>query len=305
MTEWILHAYDASPFTQRALRMLGIKDLDWRWVETPMMPPKDDLLTLTGGYRGTPVLQIGGDVYVDSQLIALEFERRYPEPSLFPARNVGIALALVKWSDAFFRSGLKILLAMCSDSWPEEFRKDREFLFPDIDFAGVGGELSHARAQFRAHAWLLEQQLADGRAFLGGALPGLADANAHPFLWVMHVVLPGVACELLEGFPHLTAWERRVAERGEGRRTRIGASEALAEAQAAAPQRRREIDPHDAQGLEAGMRVSIGPDDTRRGEVEGEVVVALPNEIAILRQHPRVGTVVVHFPRLGYRVARP
>ena len=170
MTGLILHAYDASPFTQRALRILGIKDLDWRWVETPMTPPKDDLLALTGGYRGTPVLQIGGDVYIDSQLIALELERRHPEPSLFPARNVGIALALVKWSDAFFRSGLKILLAMCSDSWPEEFRKDREFLFPDIDFARVGGELSHARAQFRAHAWLLEQQLADGRAFLGGAV---------------------------------------------------------------------------------------------------------------------------------------
>lgn len=304
MTGLILHAYDASPFTQRALRILGIKDLDWRWVETPMTPPKDDLLALTGGYRGTPVLQIGGDVYIDSQLIALELERRHPEPSLFPARNVGIALALVKWSDAFFRSGLKILLAMCSDSWPEEFRKDREFLFPDIDFARVGGELSHARAQFRAHAWLLEQQLADGRPFLAGALPGLADANAHPFVWVMRVALPGVASELLEGFPHLTVWEQRIAGRGEGRRTRIGASEALAEAQAAAPQRQREIDPHDAQGLEAGMRVSVGPDDARRGEVEGEVVVALPNEIAILREHPRVGTVVVHFPRLGYRVAR-
>ena len=66
----ILHAYDASPFTQRALKLLAIKDLAWRWVKPPMMPPKDDLVALTGGYRGTPVMQIGADVYVDTQRIA-------------------------------------------------------------------------------------------------------------------------------------------------------------------------------------------------------------------------------------------
>ena len=79
MTDLILHHYDASPFTQRVLRMLGIKGLEWRSVTTPMMPPKDDLLALTGGYRGTPVLQIGADVYIDSQRIARELETRYPQ----------------------------------------------------------------------------------------------------------------------------------------------------------------------------------------------------------------------------------
>jgi glutathione S-transferase len=72
----ILHHYDASPYTQRVLKMLGIKRLRWVSVRTPMLPPKDDLVALTGGYRGTPVLQIGADVYVDSQRIARELERR-------------------------------------------------------------------------------------------------------------------------------------------------------------------------------------------------------------------------------------
>ena len=49
MTDLVLWSYDASPFTQRALRLLGIKNLPWKWVETPMMPPKDDLVALTGG----------------------------------------------------------------------------------------------------------------------------------------------------------------------------------------------------------------------------------------------------------------
>ena len=51
----ILHHYDASPFTQKTLRMLGIKAAQWYSVETPMILPKPDLITLTGGYRGTPV----------------------------------------------------------------------------------------------------------------------------------------------------------------------------------------------------------------------------------------------------------
>jgi Glutathione S-transferase, N-terminal domain len=40
--------------------------------------PKPDLTALTGGYRKTPVLQIGADIYCDSQLIMRELERRYP-----------------------------------------------------------------------------------------------------------------------------------------------------------------------------------------------------------------------------------
>lgn len=303
MTELILHAYDASPFTQRALRLLGIKGLPWRWVETPMMPPKDELAALTGGYRGTPVLQVGADVYIDSQLIARELERRYPTPPLYASGAGGLDLALVKWSDAFFRSGLKVVLAMTVSAWPEPFRQDRQYLFPDIDFETVGGELAHSRAQLRAHASLLEQQLSDGRAFLAGNAMTLADAQAHPFVWLARGALPEVAEELFAGFTQLAAWEARVASVGEGTRTRIDAATALAEAKAATPLGSAQIDPHDAQGLRAGMRVVVSPDDTRRGEVSGEVVIAMPNEVAVRREHAAVGTVVVHFPRLGYRVS--
>jgi hypothetical protein len=51
-----------------------------------------------------------------------------------------------------------------------------------------------------------------------------------------------------------------------------------------------------------GTEVEVLPDDTQRGAVRGRVVAAGSNEIAVERSHPRCGTVVVHFPRLGYRV---
>ncbi|HEX7373600.1 MAG TPA: glutathione S-transferase N-terminal domain-containing protein, partial [Steroidobacteraceae bacterium] len=161
MTDLILHSYDASPFTQRALKMLAIKRLAWRGVTTPMMPPKPDLIALTGGYRGTPVLQIGADLYIDSQRIARELEQRHPEPSLFPGGNAGLGYAAVKWADAFFRAGLNLAIATTSTLWPPEFRQDRQGLFPDIDFDGIDAD--HARSQLRAHAHFVEQQLADGR----------------------------------------------------------------------------------------------------------------------------------------------
>jgi hypothetical protein len=51
---------------------LGIKQLAWKSVIIPVLMPKPDLMPLTGGYRRTPVLQVGADIYCDTQLILLE-----------------------------------------------------------------------------------------------------------------------------------------------------------------------------------------------------------------------------------------
>jgi glutathione S-transferase len=300
MSDLILHAYDASPFTQRALRLLGLKDLDWSWVETPMMPPKDDLIALTGGYRGTPVLQVGSDIYIDSRMIALELERRYPEPTLFPAGDSGLALALITWCDAFFRTGLKTILGAAAHTWPEAFRKDRESVFPDIDFHAAAQGLDHAKQQYEGHAALIDRQLADGRLFLSGARPGLVDAFVHPFVWMLRANLPDVATQMLAQYSNLPKWEKRVASIGEGRRTRISAADALSVARASDPQTRS----NSAPGVESGMRVRVSPDDTQRGSVEGELVIATANELAVRRVSDTTGPVVVHFPRIGYRVSR-
>ena len=297
MTDLILHHYDASPFTQRALRMLGIKRLEWRSVTTPMMPPKDDLVALTGGYRGTPVLQIGADVYVDSQRIARELERRYRQPTLFPDGNDGLAYAAVKWADAFFRAGLHVAIGTSSTAWPAEFRKDRQGVFPDIDFEHV--DVDHARAQLRVHAGLVEQQLADGRPFLTGNAAGLVDIHAWTVPWFTRA-LPGVA-EVYAACPRLADWEARVAALGEGTRIECTAEEALEVARASTPEACAVV-PTDAQPLRAHMRVEVCPDDTRRGATQGELVSLDWNEVGVLRSDPRCGEVIVHFPRLGYRV---
>jgi glutathione S-transferase len=304
VSDLILHHYDASPFTQRALGMLGLKRATWLSVETPMLPPKDDLMALTGGYRGTPVLQIGAEVFVDSQRIARELERRFPSPTFFPGGDPGVALALVSWSDRLFRAALRVVLAELAPSWPEEFRRDREYLFPDVDFATVGRDASHWRAQVRSHALLLARQLADGRSYLGGAAPGLADVQMRPFLQMLRDALPAVAVTLFDDLDAVVAWERRVRALGEGTRTRIDAAKAHAIARESKADCAVDVEDGPACGLHAGTVVRIEPEDSRRGASTGELVIATGDELAIRRTDPRVGTVLVRFPRLGYRLER-
>ena len=51
MADIILHHYPQSPVTEKVRIGLGIKRLAWRSVEVPRIPPKPDLMPLTGGYR--------------------------------------------------------------------------------------------------------------------------------------------------------------------------------------------------------------------------------------------------------------
>src|SRR5260370_27431578 len=102
-----------------------MKGLAWASVELPQIMPKPNLTALTGGYRKTPVLQIGADIYCDSQLIMRELERRYPTPSFYPAGH-GAADALAWWAEkTTFSPAAGILFAKKPDALPEGVLEDR------------------------------------------------------------------------------------------------------------------------------------------------------------------------------------
>ena len=63
MADLILHHYPTSPFAEKIRLVLGYKKLAWKSVIIPMIMPKPDVVALTGGYRKTPILQIGADIY--------------------------------------------------------------------------------------------------------------------------------------------------------------------------------------------------------------------------------------------------
>ena len=304
MSEIILHHYPPSPFSEKVRVGLGIKQLAWRSVEIPRVPPKPDLMPLTGGYRRTPVMQLGADIYCDTQCILRELQRRFPQPSFFPGDADGMPWAVNRWTDVVFDAAAGIILGAAADSLPEAFAKDRGRLYfgPDYDFEKIKSELPHNVAQVRAQLGWIEQRLATGRKFLLGDAPGLPDAAAYYLAWFLRGRWePGA--ELLAEFPALEAWEKRVAGIGHGKVSDMSAADALEAARSAEPNTPEQADPRDPQGMEPGMTVGIvATVDGGEEPVVGTVRYLDRDSIAVMHTNDRAGTVCIHFPRVGYRV---
>src|SRR3954447_6199726 len=100
MTGLILHNYPSSPFSEKIRLVLGYKNLAWKSVLIPAIMPKPDVVALTGGYRKTPVLQVGADIYCDSALICDVLEHVQPEPTLYPPHLKGVSRVVAQWADS-------------------------------------------------------------------------------------------------------------------------------------------------------------------------------------------------------------
>jgi glutathione S-transferase len=301
----ILHHYPPSPVSEKVRIALGIKGLAWRSVEIPRLPPKPDVMPLTGGYRRTPIMQIGADIYCDSQCILRELQRRYPEPSFYPGGAAGLPWAINRWTDAAFDTAVRISLGANAAQLPEDFARDRVRLFlgPQGSLAQVQADIPHLAAQLRAQLGWIDERLAAGRRFMLGEQPGLPDAACYYLVWFVRARWQG-GPGLLAEFPALEAWEQRVKAVGHGQPIPMTSAEAIEVARAASPQTPEQSDPRDPQGLAPGQRVNVVPDlDSGEPQVAGIVRAVDRDRIAILREDPRVDSVCVHFPRVGYRVS--
>ena len=301
----ILHHFEKSPFSEKIRVAFGIKQIAWTSVLISRIMPRPDLMPLTGGYRRTPTLQIGADIYCDTQVILRELERRFPQPTLYPAGNAGIAWGLGMWTDrSFFQNTVNLVVGSLADQVPKEFREDREQLRGQkFDVDAMKAAIPQMRDQLRAHLDWIDTQLHDGRTFFGGPLPGLGDIHTYMNVWYVRSNLPD-AEGLFAGFPKILAWEQRVKALGHGKREReLTPADALEIARNATPQTQTASDAGDLNGRKPGDRVTVTPDDYGKIPVEGTIVSLSAQHIAIRRQDERAGEIVVHFPRAGFLVA--
>jgi glutathione S-transferase len=305
MTDIILHHYEISPYSEKVRIGLGLKGLAWGSVEIPVIMPKPDLTALTGGYRKTPVLQIGADIYCDSQLIMRELERRHPTPSFYPAGR-GAADALAWWAEkTMFSPAVGIVFAKKPAALPKGFLEDRaKFSGRNIDPAAMMAALPNLIDQLRAHFDWLDQNFADSRSFLQGSAASLADLAAYHPIWCLKQNF-GPTAAPLGNFPRLLSWAERVAAIGHGRRSPMTSEQGLDVARTATSIAKASTDAKDPIGRKAGQVVSVTPDDTGRDPVVGELVTSGIDEIVIRRSDPAIGEVCVHFPRAGFVVTSP
>jgi glutathione S-transferase len=159
------------------------------------------------------------------------------------------------------------------------------------------------KEQLRAQLAWLDAQLADGRPYLLGTQPGLADLTTYHAIWFLQTFHPPSA-ELLKPHAGVLAWAERVKAIGHGKHAPMERGEALAIAKASEPATPAGVEPGEPNGWRVGDRAVVMADDYGRDPIAGEIVRMSAQEVAIRRRDPEVGDVVVHFPRAGFLVVR-
>ncbi|KAB0508208.1 MULTISPECIES: glutathione S-transferase family protein [Pseudomonas] len=308
MSELILHHYPTSPFAEKARLLLGFKGLSWRSVNISPVMPKPDLTALTGGYRKTPVLQIGADIYCDTALMARRLEQEKALPAFFPEGQEMITATFAAWVDSvvfqhavslvFQPASVAVRFGKLSPEAIKGFLADRAGLFS-------GGSATRLSAEQARHQWptimaRLEQQLQREQGdFLFGE-PSIADfALAHSlwFLKATHVTSP-----LVDAYPGVLAWFGRVMGFGHGAFSEMTSEEALEIARNATPAALPDEQFEEPNGFEVGQQVVIAATDYGVDPVAGELLFAGSEELILRREDERAGVVHVHFPRFGFRI---
>ncbi|SDD26651.1 glutathione S-transferase family protein [Ruegeria marina] len=304
MTDIILHHYDLSPFSEKIRLALGYKGLPWKSVKVEAVPPRPLLDALTGGYRRVPVMQIGADIYCDTEVIFRALERIQPQPSLYPAGE-GIAKALSFWWDrATWKPAIGILVDYIGEHLPEEFLRDRKdhYLGYDISKSAMAPMLSAYVQQMTAFGEWLASMLAENGDYLTGQAVSAADITCYHSLWLLRANCGAEAIDAqLRLSPAVTAWMDRIAAIGHGTPTEMTPEEALAVAKEAEPADSFAADA-DPTGLKPGQAVTVTPDDNAKVTVAGTLVAVDAQEIVIARQSSEAGTHHIHFPRAGFEV---
>ena len=300
MADLILHNYPNSPFAEKVRLILGFKGLDWRSVQIPRVLPKPDLLPLTGGYRRTPVMQIGAEVYCDSSCIGRELDKRFPTPPLFPQGTQGVATMIGAWADrTLFFDAVGVVFGTLGNMVPNDLRQDRlKFSDGMIDLDRYQREQLQLRSQLRAHLFWIEHAFGDGRPFVLGDAACWADFCLYHPVWMVQGRVPELGS--LNDMPNTRAWFERMTAFGHGRPQDLDAKAALAIAQGAKPGATTLGHPELQEGFSIGMPVTVAADDYGKDPVAGTLVAMNAQHVVIRRADPAVGEVNVHFPRAGF-----
>ena len=308
MSGLILHHYPTSPFAEKVRLILGRKQLAWKSVFIPMIMPKPDLTALTGGYRKTPVLQIGADVYCDTALICDVLEHLAPTPTLYPEAVKGAARIVAQWADSalftaamaynFQPAGVAQVFAGAPAEGVQAFVADRAAM------RGGAPRMSStdAAATYKSYLRRIASML-HGQDFLFGAQPCVADFAVYHPLWFTQERTPALA-GIFDATPEVKAWMGRMKAIGHGTPGKCSAEEALQTARSGTPAALQAEVFQDEHGIALGSTVTIAADNFGLEPTEGELIAATRTRYTLRRTDDRAGTVHVHFPRVGFTLKK-
>lgn len=307
----ILHHFDRSPYSEKIRLALRMKNLGWAGVEIPSIMPKPDLMPLTGGYRRTPVMQIGADIFCDTSIMLTELERRFQIPSLNLPGHEGLAKMVAGWTDGkWFQTSVGVIFGAVGEHMPKEFIDDRTKMSGrPFDVDGMKAAAPFLRDQWRSQLMWIEERLEGGRHagtgdWLVGTKPGMVDVHAYMNPWFVEKNIPDFLEQCFESAPMTKDWYRRLKDFKGQAPEYISGADAITIARDAAPRLKPASTAQDIRDFQPGDKVAIAADDYAKDWVEGELVVANAERVIIARFDERAENLHLHFPRVGYVLRR-
>ncbi|KAI9492636.1 hypothetical protein BDB00DRAFT_873213 [Zychaea mexicana] len=299
----VLHWYPMSPFAQKLAWVLNYKNIDYKVVQISPVEPRPLRRPLDGGYRKTPILQIGNHVYCDTKRIIDELEKRYPQPSIYPKLKSGESTTALAKSIAVWLESM--LFGAVSQQFdvallPEKFKKDRD------GFLGrkFGGGSPYLKLDLLAQLAQAEELLGDKPYVLDTPSLSLVDLSlAKNTFFLSNVCGP----DFVEGkAPKLARHMQRIFAEAKMSRTeempKVKAEQALEIAQ-------NQYQPFDGQEqsilteLKVGQDVVVLPLDTGKVPSTGILRSLTQDEIVIEHKTEKI-TALIHFPSVGF-IATP
>ncbi len=303
----ILHHYPPSLFSEKVRALFGYLDMDWQSVIIPPIMPRPHLMPLTGGYRKTPVMQIGAHVYCDTAIICRTLAARAGDDTLY--RHGFAADQVARWADTeLFRTTVALnfspeavagQMSQMSAADMEAFAKDRAELSGGAPMVATAPDA--ARAQFQGDLARLDASLTE--PFLFGDAPTIADFSVYHCLWFIDGNPANRS--MLDGWPNVRDYITRMAAYGHGNSTELTPEAALEIGTTSTPALDfpAVVDPRFAGSHKAGDSVSVSANDYGRNPLNGRLMHWSATEIIIERKDAQAGQIMLHVPNVGFEVA--
>ncbi|KAI7887865.1 thioredoxin-like protein [Mucor mucedo] len=308
----ILHWYPHSPFAQKVAWVLNYKKVEYKTVLIPMLEPRQKRRPLDGGYRKTPILQIGNHVYCDSKAIFLALEKLFPEPSLYPKiknsneSSEGAARALTMWMDNTLFNNIVSQLPV--KDLDDAFLADREALAGrKLDRKTLAGGAPFMKATLQGEFALAEQTLGSKNWLLDTETPSLADISLamSTFFTLNLAGEKFVQTNFKSLFNHMqkllgtVSWDRTET------------MSVISEEEAIEVLKRHQDTEIEANfkvhssvlPIELGQQVFVTPLDTGKIPVPGTLIRSTIDETVVAYKDATYNTTtLIHFPTIGFVV---
>ena len=302
----IFHHYPQSPIAEKIRITFGIMGMEWQSVQIPRIPPKPLLMPLTGGYRRTPVLQLGADIFCDSQTIAWQLGLQNSNAPAYQLSNKSLELILGSFGEAIlFSLSVRVVLTTSMGKAPEEFIKDRGSLYfePGWTVEEMKNSLPSILLQLQAAFDLINHHLLENGPFINGDIPSYSDAVVQHCVWFLCGRWEG-GIDFIKPFDAVCKQREAIASLGHGISHDISAEQALETATKNIPNAPMGINCKFTGGLRRGQRVKIRPNGrTSDPDVIGALRYLDETIIVIDFEHEETGQVAIHFPVLGYQIS--